>query len=449
MCCSSFPNPRTAYDFYWNELTPLFLYVQDLDVLILSPKQDPDIIKRQIAAYDPSFEVISSTKDAQTSRPVLWYNFASSPASSQTGIRPTERTKDKKLRKRIKVDILVPGIMRIPSFPPTLVEEGEDQLPLAPLKLLLLLKVQAWSNHRASEAAQYTNKLVQDRADLQALMTIAKQRGLVILPKENHESYLSKLLIDRARSEVQEYVNMHAESREEWASLGFDVAPSPPPKPALRVPSTIPKPSQTPAPRKANRHVEFYKANPAGIVRGKNVSMPVPQPKSRAHTTPPVPPQTSVPIPGPSSRRTSYDKKSNNPGPQPRASPLQPRRNAVPKNAGTHSTGKPTPVATATEPSNATYIVNNHFYLSEPSGFPLGNGRAAIGQIGLIPNLAPPGFPQNFNPVAQQNGNLAVLFQLYQQQQSLVNRNMMMAIMGMSQTGGGQVQPEYQIQYDA
>lgn len=195
--------------------------------------------------------------------------------------------------------------------------------------------------------------------------------------------------------------------------------------------------------------MNFVTATPASAGRGKSVSIPAFQLKSKADTAPPVPPQRSVPVPNPNGRRTSHDQKGDNSGSQPHASSSQRRRNIATEKAGLSmgASVKHGPVIAAPETSNTTYIVNNHFYLSGTSGVSLPNG-VGMDQMGLIPSMMP-NFPSNANLATQQNGDLALLFQLYQHQQDLVNRNMMMAIMGMSQTGGRQALSGYQMPYDA
>ena len=76
----------------------------------------------------------------------------------------------------IKVDILVPGILNIPSIPTERIHRV-NKLPPMPFLPLLLLKLQAWHDHRASYRSDYNAKQWMDVQDIQALLPIAVRRG--------------------------------------------------------------------------------------------------------------------------------------------------------------------------------------------------------------------------------------------------------------------------------
>lgn len=93
----------------------------------------------------------------------------------------------------IKIDILLPGVMDIPAFP------HEDiiritNFPVAPFKLVLLLKLQAWSQHRSDYRSYMRIKSYVDHPDLIALFRAAKQKDSKILPLTNGEIYLTALV---------------------------------------------------------------------------------------------------------------------------------------------------------------------------------------------------------------------------------------------------------------
>ncbi|EAU92225.1 hypothetical protein CC1G_10111 [Coprinopsis cinerea okayama7 len=83
-----------------------------------------------------------------------------------------------------KVDILVPGIMHLPSIPPsyTTLVEG---VPLVPFELLLLHKLQGWDDHRRMvDEPHKMRKQYQDAADVRRLMGMQEvMRGLFVKGK--------------------------------------------------------------------------------------------------------------------------------------------------------------------------------------------------------------------------------------------------------------------------
>lgn len=78
-----------------------------------------------------------------------------------------------------KVDILTPGIMNIPPVP----SPAQNRLtflsgiPVMPFIPLLLLKLQAWQDHRESTRSDYNMKQHTDVRDIQQLLKIGVRKG--------------------------------------------------------------------------------------------------------------------------------------------------------------------------------------------------------------------------------------------------------------------------------
>lgn len=116
--------------------------------------------------------------------------------------------------------------MDIPRFPKSLtiyeIADG-NALPVAPLKLVLLLKLQAWSQHRASYLSRFLEKVPMDHSDLCYLFTITQRRGTKILPMTQSDSYMSATFVENARNRVREHLTVHPSNKSDWKRLGFDV----------------------------------------------------------------------------------------------------------------------------------------------------------------------------------------------------------------------------------
>lgn len=188
--------------------TPPFFFVyylfQDLDILILNTSDDQEQIKRRLVAANPAFYLVPSKKPLATYK-VLWYRTT------------TYGT--------IKVDILLPGIMNIPRFPSSRIDcTNARQLPCAPLSLSLLLKLQAWSEHRAAPEWYYSKEQHKDHLDLEALAPLAALRSLK--PKE--DASLPSIFVSNAQKMVSEYLTVHPLSvtKKSWKSMGFSVPAS-------------------------------------------------------------------------------------------------------------------------------------------------------------------------------------------------------------------------------
>ena len=122
---------------------------------------------------------------------------------------------------RCKVDILLPGIMNIPTVPPekVLTHNGLPTMPLVPH---LFLKLQAWADHRVSSRPDQTRKQYTDVRDIDALLDIAVVKRVRIDTKD--VEWVPASMTSAARERVKSYVVLGSmSSRTRWRALGFDV----------------------------------------------------------------------------------------------------------------------------------------------------------------------------------------------------------------------------------
>jgi len=122
-------------------------------------------------------------------------------------------------RRKVKVDILVPptklGIPRILSRDVVYIEG----IPVMPLFGLLVMKIQGWSDHRASSRSDFRDKVEGDKTDVYALLDQAVMEGISY--GEAEDRYTPEFM-DRARTLALEFAVICG-GREALWGLGFPV----------------------------------------------------------------------------------------------------------------------------------------------------------------------------------------------------------------------------------
>jgi hypothetical protein len=183
---------------------------QDLDILILNSPYDQETIKRMLTGANPAFYTVASKTIGATYR-VLWYHPLGWSLSRGIG--------------SVKVDILLPGIMDIPSFSATYIDTSNSRrLPAAPFSIVLLLKLQAWSQHRAAFKTYLNIKQYTDARDLETLVPLAAANGVRI-----SEAVLPSPFVEAAKNRVLEYLREYPEPGTigEWRTIGFSLPQQP------------------------------------------------------------------------------------------------------------------------------------------------------------------------------------------------------------------------------
>ncbi|KAG6888857.1 hypothetical protein C0995_005278 [Termitomyces sp. Mi166 len=129
----------------------------DVDLLVLLPPGSTvtaEELKQNLVVLDPDHFFTTPSKDPSAAYRILWYRLTNYPAQ-------TAKTS-------CKVDLLLPGVMNLPNFPPSLIHWDEG-LPLVPFSLLLLQKLQAWDDHRRSRDPIKWQRQRTDMEDLDGL----------------------------------------------------------------------------------------------------------------------------------------------------------------------------------------------------------------------------------------------------------------------------------------
>jgi len=106
-------------------LSSFIVLQQDVDIIILnyrnatgqkSIKECQEMIKQRLVEASSRFYLVGSQKPGATYQ-ILWYH----PSGRGNNRRPAA----------VKIDILLPGVTRIPKFNPSMIEYSiEDRLPI-------------------------------------------------------------------------------------------------------------------------------------------------------------------------------------------------------------------------------------------------------------------------------------------------------------------------------
>ncbi|KAG8774803.1 hypothetical protein FRC12_001820 [Ceratobasidium sp. 428] len=185
LACKLLGNPRTP---------------NDVDLLLLNTVSSQEQLKRALVNANSQFYLIPA-RDPLATYKVLWYRTAADV--------------------RVKVDLLQPGIMSIPNISSGEIEHKDTshggtrvRIPVAPFSLVLLLKLQAWEQHRNSSEYRFREKQYTDARDINVLLPLAAADQVTFdsLPSE---------FLGEARRRVVLYTGLHSETERSWQELGL------------------------------------------------------------------------------------------------------------------------------------------------------------------------------------------------------------------------------------
>ncbi|KAK0472994.1 hypothetical protein IW261DRAFT_1302165, partial [Armillaria novae-zelandiae] len=184
---------------YGNERHP-----NDVDILV-SSSDDAELIKRSLVKQDSRF-YLRKPKTLGVTYRILWY-------------KQWRYIEQRKVLKDTKVDILTPGTLMLPclSSSSAVVKNG---LPLVPLEVLLLHKLQGWCHNKASKKRK---KQTADAADVRCILKIVLQsltgneRSWASVALSFFEEEFQRLTIER----VKKFCSNFSDCRDDWSQLGF------------------------------------------------------------------------------------------------------------------------------------------------------------------------------------------------------------------------------------
>jgi hypothetical protein len=121
---------------------------------------------------------------------------------------------------KCKIDILVPGTLHLPLLSPSHIS-WISGFPLAPFSLLLLHKLQAWSDHREAIESFKRQKQYMDAADVGRLMDLDAAVDLRSSRPWKDEELFDKEFQRLSKARVKLYCSNFPDRAEGWRLLGF------------------------------------------------------------------------------------------------------------------------------------------------------------------------------------------------------------------------------------
>lgn len=118
-----------------------------------------------------------------------------------------------------KVDILRPGVMNIPDVPRNHLV-NVDSIPLMPLFTLLILKLEAWNDHRNAYKYYVRMKRHVDATDLEELLPLAANS---VLWTNKHEEWVLTSRVRGVEGILHDYLLEYPSQRKAWAALGLEI----------------------------------------------------------------------------------------------------------------------------------------------------------------------------------------------------------------------------------
>jgi len=208
-----------------------FRYPKDVDLLVFqpitlstnTPIRTSEEIKALLVKGDPEHFYLRMPRDIFAPYRILYYR------KSYLGTW-------------CKVDILIPGIMNLPNIPPPLTALRSTRstndiraprgtrnhlttvsgIPLVPFSLLLLLKLQAWADHRVAPELFKREKQFQDASDVQHLLqTEGLMKELRRTQPWSDTELFSKEFQQLTKERVKRYCNEYPRRAALWQRLGF------------------------------------------------------------------------------------------------------------------------------------------------------------------------------------------------------------------------------------
>ncbi|KAF9226209.1 hypothetical protein BS17DRAFT_749498 [Gyrodon lividus] len=168
----------------------------DVDMAVMT-HEDEESIKRRLVLADSRFYLMAAKTPGATYK-VLWF-----------------RTSEW-MRRSCKVDILRRGTMNIPDIPAHKIRHIRE-LPVAPILVVLCLKLQAWDHHGAAVEWRFRAKQPTDARDITELLVFAVAGGEHVLK----EGWLPQEFVNSAKARVIAFLTADRATADKWKVLGL------------------------------------------------------------------------------------------------------------------------------------------------------------------------------------------------------------------------------------
>ncbi|KAF9030190.1 hypothetical protein BDZ89DRAFT_1064819 [Hymenopellis radicata] len=170
----------------------------DIDIVVLSSSETCEQIKARIVRTDGRFTLIPA-RDPRNKWNVMWFCLPG--------------------RRKCKVDILTPGTISIPIIPPHRIVHIH-RVPLTPFLCLLLLKLQGYFDHVASDEKRMQKKIPEDVDDITQMARLGAELYHAHVMQLEEEWYDSEFKITAFRR-VYQFSRLFPATTLHWAAMGF------------------------------------------------------------------------------------------------------------------------------------------------------------------------------------------------------------------------------------
>lgn len=174
----------------------------DIDMIILSNQHTQEELKVLIVETDRKFFLVKPRTPGATYK-ILYYTL-------HTG-------------GFCKVDVLVPGILAIPSVPASnIVYTRVPGVPVMPIVAVLLLKLQGWTDHRDSEREDFQEKQWVDIEDIREMLN-AWANGY---RKETlfTGAWMPEEFVHAGQGRIEEFLEECPDTEGHWRAMGFTLS---------------------------------------------------------------------------------------------------------------------------------------------------------------------------------------------------------------------------------
>jgi hypothetical protein len=175
-----------------------------VDLLILDSSHSAEWFKTIVVASYPHQFYLKDSKNPQATYRILWYG--------QRDFGP-----------QCKIDILVPGTLHLPLLSQSHIS-WISGFPLVPFSLLLLHKLQGWTDHRDALENFKRQKQHMDAADVRRLMQLDPVVGLGSSPPWEDKELFDEEFQRLSKERVKLYCETFPDRAEGWELLGFQTS---------------------------------------------------------------------------------------------------------------------------------------------------------------------------------------------------------------------------------
>jgi hypothetical protein len=191
-------------------------------MVVLTQGMSAEAIKALLVLRDSKFSLVRS-KNPQNTYRVLWYNLSSTPSGSSphTSLYTSSYTSSytSYYSRKCKVDILTPGTLNVPDVPISRIK-SINNLPAAPILVLLFLKLQGWTDHCASTRPDLYQKRHTDVEDINKLVRILKAQFDLEREIRKERKWLPVSFIEDGKRRAAEFMRMwQLDGDESWRAL--------------------------------------------------------------------------------------------------------------------------------------------------------------------------------------------------------------------------------------